>query len=60
MSNENKAQAAIIAINALAEMAGCLRDALITNGFTRTEACFIVSAMVSETISQGKAPTNPK
>lgn len=46
-------EAFIEAVGAMAEMAGLLRDALITNGFTRKEAC----EMVATTLSSMLGPT---
>lgn len=45
----------IMGMGALAEMAALMRDSLIKNGFTRKEACSIVSNYINElTIRQNK------
>lgn len=49
MENE-KIKELKIAIGALSEMSGMLRDNLISNGFSREEACAIVSEVIKETM----------
>ena len=45
----------IMGMGALGEMAALMRDSLIKNGFTRKEACTIVSNYINElTIRQNK------
>lgn len=52
--NENMLKDLIVGIGALAEVAGLMRDNLLKNGFTREEACFIVSNYINE-IASGKS-----
>lgn len=45
----------IMGMGALGEMAALMRDSLIKNGFTREEACMMVSNYINElTIKQNK------
>ena len=42
-------------IGAICEMAGVLRDNLIRNGFTREEACRMVTSVLSEAFRSPKS-----
>lgn len=50
MAMENNFREFINAVGALSEIAGLLRDQLVKNGFTRVEACQMVSTILASMI----------
>lgn len=51
-NNEEMLKGLIDGIGAIAEVAGVMRDSLITNGFTRKEACEMVSDFIIRTMNK--------
>lgn len=54
MTNENPIENITNAVGAMAEMAGLMRDRLTEQGFTREEACKMVSNILVETLRGAK------
>lgn len=50
-SNENQAQDIVLALGATAEICGELKRQLLKNGFTTTEALYLVEAFMIDVMS---------
>lgn len=53
-ASSNRIKELLNAVGALGELCGVLRDELIRNGFTRQEACMIISQVLAETFNPKK------